>query len=523
RELLARGWIYKGSHSGWYSVSDEAFYAPNQVIEVEVDGEMVKVAKESGSRVEWMEEENYKFRLSAFREKLTEWLESNPRSIVPLDRWKEVHTLVADHEINNKREKVYTHPLEDLSISRPSSRLSWGIPVPDDPEHTIYVWIDALTNYITALGYPWSGSGGKQAAWPADVQVIGVDIVRFHAIYWPAMLFALGLEPPKTLLTHGHWTMDNFKMSKSRGNVADPFKAIETYGADAVRYYLMRNAPLVTKSDWSDAQVKKHYQRDLASMIGNLCNRINSEKLVAKLPETYRYRLSGSTLTLDNMGEVQSNEVNAPVQEMLFETLSQFESKMDTLEVNKAVTLVSELVERANAFFTHAAPWSEPDPVRVAEAHLYAHQALHLSGILLNPVMPTKSSDLLDRLGIQPDQRTWTYAQQTFGSERSNGRVLETPRLTLGPYYFPVHMTSLTNDSATYIALVAAQASESVAFERWTQYPPRTAAAGERRVLLRTSGGAVRLPGSVNSRLPDQLLTLRIDREREEVRELKEA
>ncbi|KAG8896801.1 methionyl-tRNA synthetase [Tulasnella sp. 417] len=178
RELLAGGWIYKGSHSGWYSVSDEAFYAPNQIIDVEIDGETVKVAKESGSRVEWMEEENYKFRLSAFREKLIEWLESNPRSIVPLERWKEVHSHLAEHVVNDKGEKIYTHPLEDLSISRPSSRLSWGIPVPDDPEHTIYVWIDALTNYITALGYPWSGSGGKQAAWPADVQVIGVDIVR---------------------------------------------------------------------------------------------------------------------------------------------------------------------------------------------------------------------------------------------------------------------------------------------------------------------------------------------------------
>lgn len=169
---------------------------------------VIQVAKESGSRVEWMEEENYKFRLSAFREKLTEWLESNPRcklinpsylhnpptdvllAIVPLDRWKEVHTLVADHEINDKGEKIYTHPLEDLSISRPSSRLSWGIPVPDDPEHTIYVWIDALTNYITALGYPWSGSGGKQAAWPADVQVIGLDIVRWAACSFELSLFS---------------------------------------------------------------------------------------------------------------------------------------------------------------------------------------------------------------------------------------------------------------------------------------------------------------------------------------------
>ncbi|KAG8975741.1 methionyl-tRNA synthetase, partial [Tulasnella sp. 427] len=177
RELIARGWIYKGSHSGWYSVSDEAFYSPNQITDVDVLGSKVKVAKESGSQVEWMEEENYKFRLSAFQEKLIEWLEANPRSIVPQERWKEVHSVLADHTINDNGEKVYTHPLEDLSISRPSSRLTWGIPVPDDPQHTIYVWIDALTNYITALGYPWSGTGGgKQAAWPADVHVIGMDI-----------------------------------------------------------------------------------------------------------------------------------------------------------------------------------------------------------------------------------------------------------------------------------------------------------------------------------------------------------
>lgn len=250
KELEARGLIYKGQHAGWYSVSDETFYPPGQVEARNQDGEEYYISTTSGSRVEWQEEENYKFRLSAFQSALIEHYTAHPGAVQPA----QFHADVI---------KALQEPLEDLSISRLRSRLSWGIPVPNDPKHTIYVWIDALTCYLSAVEYPWSATGGKghSVGWPPDVQVIGKDILRyafpserfrarfltlgpyfnsFHAIYFPAMLKALDLPLSRTLLTHSHWTVDRTKMSKSIGNVADPIKAIDEIGLDIVRFYLAR-------------------------------------------------------------------------------------------------------------------------------------------------------------------------------------------------------------------------------------------------------------------------------------------
>lgn len=224
-ELEKRGYIYKGTHEGWYAVSDEAFYTSTQ-IKPQEEGSEIMVSIETGSVVEWSSEETYKFKLSEFKDRLLQWLEANPRAVVPASVKDQ---LVAEIQ----------RGLKDLSVSRPRSRLHWGIPVPSDSNHTIYVWLDALTNYLTVSGYPWKGIEGM-GCWPTDVQVIGKDILRFHAIYFPAFLMALDLPLPKHTVTHGFWSMEGVKMSKSRGNVVDPFKMIDEIGVEDMRWALCR-------------------------------------------------------------------------------------------------------------------------------------------------------------------------------------------------------------------------------------------------------------------------------------------
>jgi methionyl-tRNA synthetase len=224
-QLEQRGFIYKSTHEGWYAVSDEAFYTASQVIPSSKDS-TVMVSAETGSVVEWSSEVTYKFKLSKFQQPILDWLEANPDAIVPASR--------RDDLVDELKKG-----LSDLSISRPKSRLQWGITVPSDKEHVIYVWLDALTNYLTVAGYPWKDSEGT-GCWPSDVQIIGKDIIRFHAIYFPAMLMALELPLPKHLVVHGHWTVDKMKMSKSKGNVIDPQGALASHSVDEIRWFLCR-------------------------------------------------------------------------------------------------------------------------------------------------------------------------------------------------------------------------------------------------------------------------------------------
>lgn len=248
KQLDAKGLIYKGKHEGWYSISDECFYTNGQITQVPSTSQSEEahyISTETRSRVEWTEEENYKFRLSAFRQGLAEHFGHHSDAIYPPQHHADILAILAN-------------PLDDLSVSRPSSRLSWGVPVPNDADHTIYVWIDALTVYLSAAGYPWpSMEAGRACGWPPNLQIIGKDILRyallvfasdirklmecsFHAIYFPAILQALGLPLTTQLLTHSHWTVDQRKMSKSVGNVADPVQAIDEFGIDVVRFYLAR-------------------------------------------------------------------------------------------------------------------------------------------------------------------------------------------------------------------------------------------------------------------------------------------
>jgi methionyl-tRNA synthetase len=225
KQLEQRDYIYKSTHEGWYAVSDEAFYTASQIVASKEDSN-VMLSVETGSVVEWSSEETYKFKLSSFQQPILDWLESHPEAIVPSSR--------RDDLVEEVKQG-----LSDLSISRPKSRLQWGIAVPSDEEHVIYVWLDALTNYLTVAGYPWKNKK-DMGCWPSDVQIIGKDIIRFHAVYFPAMLMALELPLPKHLVTHGHWTVQRAKMSKSRGNVTDPHATMEQHGRDEMRWFLCR-------------------------------------------------------------------------------------------------------------------------------------------------------------------------------------------------------------------------------------------------------------------------------------------
>jgi methionyl-tRNA synthetase len=220
-----------------------------------------KTSIETGSEVEWSSEKNYHFRLSAFREPLLEFYKKNPNWISPEYRMNDVIRAVEDG-------------LEDLSISRPSDRLKWGIRVPGDDSQTIYVWLDALMNYVTKAGYPWSPGTDHAGGWPADCQVIGKDIVRFHCIYWPAFLMALKLPLPKHILTHGHWTLAGSKMSKSTGRVVDPFQALDRFSSDVMRFYLAHDGRLQADSDYSNIRIIAMYNKLLLGALGNLSTRV---------------------------------------------------------------------------------------------------------------------------------------------------------------------------------------------------------------------------------------------------------
>ncbi|CAG8549694.1 1462_t:CDS:10, partial [Dentiscutata erythropus] len=266
-QLVNNGYIYKGVHEGWYSISDEAFYNASQV-QISNSDEKIASVLESGQLVEWTEEENYKFRLSKCKDELLRWLDENPDVITPSNRFNEVKAFIKSD-------------LVDISVSRPQSRLYWGIPVPKDSNQTIYVWLDALINYLTVTGYPWqtqenSVNKHSMSGWPVDVHIVGKDIIRFHAVYWPAFLMAANLPLPKKILAHSHWMMNKLKMSKSRGNVVDPFTVMKEYGVDTIRYYLMRDGGISDDGAYDPTILQTRYRKDLAGQLGNLVSRSTS-------------------------------------------------------------------------------------------------------------------------------------------------------------------------------------------------------------------------------------------------------
>ncbi|XP_056106277.1 methionine--tRNA ligase, mitochondrial [Rhinichthys klamathensis goyatoka] len=393
--LHSKGFIYKGTYEGWYSTPDESFLTPTQVTDrTDSEGRQIKVSTESGHKVEWMKEDNYMFRLSDFRTKLLHWLRLNPSIIQPV----KFHHLVL---------QWLEDDIPDLSVSRQKSRLQWGISVPGDPEQIIYVWLDALVNYLTVVGYPQNHSQW----WTAVHHVVGKDILKFHAIYWPAFLLAAGLPLPQTIFVHSHWTVEGKKMSKSLGNVINPLDAMKKFTVDGLRYFLLRQGVPDSDCDYYDDKVIKMCNSELADALGGLLNRCTAPSLN---PTQVYPQFCNSCFPKEPSEALRGKAVSEDYR--MVEAVSALpvlvEQHFETIHIYKALEAISACVRMTNAFVQRHAPWkldrNNPGDQQWLDTILHVSlECLRMYGILLQPVVPHLADRILSRLGVMPEERSW--------------------------------------------------------------------------------------------------------------------
>ncbi len=367
--LVESGDIYLDKYSGWYSVSDEAFYDEDET--EEKDGK--RVAKTSGSLVEWVEEESYFFKLSKWQKKLLDHYKQNKNFILPNSRKNEVISFV---------EKG----LKDLSISRTS--FSWGIPVPNNNKHIIYVWLDALTNYISALNFPDTNDVKYKSFWPADIHIIGKDILRFHAVYWPAFLLAAKLPLPKKIFGHGWILSDEKKMSKSLGNILDPLEIINKYGIDQLRYYLVKEVSLGNDGSVSMENLRNCINNDLANNYGNLCQRVFSfikKNCNNKIPNATKFSNNDNKLILN-----------------LKDNIPKLIDLMNKQNLNEYLKMVVSFSFEANKYFNDTEPWKlkKTDTKRMDTILYCIVEQIKNISILLNPIIPISTNKVFDAMNI---------------------------------------------------------------------------------------------------------------------------
>lgn len=371
RRLENAGTIYKDFYEDWYCVPCEAYWTETQL----KDAGCLEsnVCPDCKRAVEKIQEESYFFRLSAFQDRLVEHIKANPDFIAPVSRRNEVLSFVESG-------------LRDLSISR--TTFSWGVPVPGDEKHVIYVWIDALTNYLSALGFPESE---QPAHWPADVHLIGKDILRFHAVYWPAMLMAADLPLPKRIYAHGWWTVEGEKMSKSKGNALRPAELLEQYNADVLRYFLLREVPFGQDGDFSGTALKQRYNSELANDVGNLLNR--SLAMLNK----YRGGVLGSVAEESEIDRALIADVEAMQREVA--------DHMDKQAFHLALDRINALVRHGNRYVEDNAPWAlakQGDDTRLDTVLYHLIETLRLVALQLLPFMPEKMSAMLSQILDRP-------------------------------------------------------------------------------------------------------------------------
>lgn len=370
-QLLAdKGEIYLGKYEGWYALRDEAYYA---------EAELVDGKAPTGAPVTWEEEPSYFFKLSKWQEPLLDYYQRHPDFILPHYRRNEVINFVESG-------------LRDLSISRRSFK--WGIPVPGDPDHVMYVWFDALTNYITAIGYP-NQQDEFSRYWPANLQMVGKDILRFHTVYWPAMLMAAGLPLPEKIFAHGFWTNEGQKMSKSLGNGIDPYVLIEKFGVDQTRYFLIREVPLGNDGDFSYAAVETRINSNLANDFGNLVQRVLAmihKNCDASIPEHAAF-----------------TEEDEELLRKAHNLLNLSREYVDKQQLHRYCESIWDVIAAANRYVDYQAPWTlrKVDLNRMKTVLYVLAEVLRYVGILVQPIVPQAASLLLDYLSVPTDQRTF--------------------------------------------------------------------------------------------------------------------
>jgi len=381
------------SYAGWYSVRDEAYYAEDETI---VGDDEVRRGPQ-GTPVEWVEEKSYFFRLSAYQDRLLALYESQPDFIGPDSRRNEVVSFVRSG-------------LRDLSISR--TTFDWGVKVPHDSEHVMYVWVDALTNYITGIGFP-DESDPNWRYWPADVHVIGKDIIRFHAVYWPAFLLSAGVPVPKRVYAHGFLFSRGEKMSKSIGNVVDPFHLADQYGVDQVRYFFLREVPFGQDGNYNHEAIVARINADLANDLGNLAQRslsMISKQLGGVLPEPGDFSDSDKAILAEADAMIGAAR-----------------TAMATQQIHHWLNAVWAVVAEANRYFAGEAPWAlaKTDPARQRTVLYVTAEVVRQVAILAQPVMPESAARLLDSLGIPAGARD--FAALGGATRIAPGTVLPTP------------------------------------------------------------------------------------------------
>ena len=370
-ELEKNDDIYLSKYSGWYSVSDEAFYSEDEI----TDKNEKKISKESGSPVEWIEEESYFFRLSKWQDKLLDYYEKNSEFISPKSRKNEVVSFVKSG-------------LKDLSISRKT--FSWGIKVPNNPEHVIYVWLDALTNYISALNYPDTNDILFKNFWPASVHLIGKDILRFHAVYWPAFLMAANIPLPQKIYGHGWILSGDEKMSKSKGNILDPLDIINIYGLDPLRYYLIKEVSFGNDGNISQDKLEDCINSDLANNYGNLCQRVTAfaeKNCSSKIPKIKDF-----------------NDDDLLMLNKFTKNLPTIRKEIDNQNINFYINFIVSALFEANKYFNDQEPWKKKDNQERLDTIVYtALEMIRKISFMLYPIIPDSIEKALKIFDLTPD------------------------------------------------------------------------------------------------------------------------
>jgi len=394
--LMDQGDIYLGEYEGWYCTPCETFFTDTQL----VDGK----CPDCGREVKKMKEESYFFNMKKYQKRLEDFYRENPDFIAPESRKNEL--------FNN-----FIKPgLEDLCVSRTS--FDWGVKVKKNPRHVVYVWLDALTNYITALGYGSDDDSKLKKYWPADLQIVGKDIIRFHGIYWPIFLMALDLPIPKKLYAHGWIMMKDGKMSKSKGNIVYPELLIEKYGLDACKYYLLKELQYGQDGVFTPEGFVERYNIDLCNDLGNLLNRT-----IGMMNKYFEG-------TIPSLGNTK-NEQDDELEKYVIEKVKQVEKNMDNVKVSNALTEIWNIISRSNKYIDETAPWvlakseDEKDREKLASVMYHLAENLRIVAILLEPFMKETSKKMLEQLGINDEKITTWQSTQTYGKLLENTKVIE--------------------------------------------------------------------------------------------------